>query len=196
MPVIRLNWTTYAPHDAAPYLVDPGTGWVPAPWLTVVEWRDPAHTLIDPIMGVYIIEDNPASPIYTGQAQSLRDRFDGRSSTLHEYNIKAAMMVNWTVWASSVTISPPSAPFKLDWAEYWLIRFLFVRDHKPANAPPRLQNRLLVGSFDAPADGLDISFDPRSAPAYLNDPTTPGYARNAAGTLIRYSYAPYAPVIP
>jgi len=195
MPTITFNWKMYTAVDSTPYSVNPGTGWIAAPWISVVQWRDATGGLITDAMGVYIIENNPGPPIYAGQALSLRDRFDGRSSALHELHVTSAMLATWTVWATSVVISPQNYKYKLDWAEYWLIRFLFVRDHKGANAPPRLQNRMILSSFDAPADGLVIQFNPMTTPAYLNDPTSPGYA-NPNPSLVTYTYGANAPVMP
>lgn len=185
MPTITLNWRSYVAQDSA----YPGAGWI-----TMVQWRDVNNTLITTTPGVYIIEVNQA-PVYAGQALDLRDRFNGRSNTLHEMSITGAMLAHWAVWTTSVVISPANYAYRLDWAEYWLIRYLFVRDNRGPAPTHLLQNIELTSAFDAPQDGLRVQFDPTTAPAYLNDNSMPGWARPYAN-LVTYTYAPLTVVMP
>lgn len=185
MPTITFNWTAYTPADQAPYLVFNGAAWIPAPWITKVQWRNAGNVELATDAGVYIIEQNVNMPVYTGKSVNLRGRFSLRSDALADLHITSNTLATWRVWASSVTIAPANYRNRLDWAEYWLVRYLFARDL--ANPPSRLQNILLTAPFQAPPDGLTIQFATGNGPAYLTNPASPFWVPNP--NFARYTYA-------
>ena len=190
MPTLNFNWLRYTPQNRTPYSVDVGGGHlVPANWIVVVQWRNAVGAQLPTSRGVYVIEGGVNTPVYAGQALNRRNRFAGRSDALHELGLTNAALPNYAVWTSSVVAVPAHYPNKVDWAEEWLVRFLFRRDQLPANAPPRLQNINLTAPFNAPADGLRIRFDPITTPAYLMDPHLAGWVYINAN-LVGYTYGP------
>ena len=175
MPQLTLNFKQYTPNDQQ-YGVQA--------WITHVTWRDAGNVLITTGQGVYII-DNGAGPVYAGQADSFRDRFDGRSGALNEFMLTAAVdLPGYTVYTSSVVANPATLPYKIDWAEAWLIRFLYLRDQ--GLVAHQLQNINYTGPLQFTIGATSIRFNPATAPAYLIG--GPGYVViNAAS--VGYNYA-------
>ena len=164
MPILTLTWR--------PYYIPVTVDYSPlATWVKVVQWRrNDDNSLITTTPGVYIVEDPFNIPIYAGQADNLRDRFNGRSSTLHELGIVANDIPALVFAAASVVINPANYGPRLDWAEAWLVRFLFLRD---AAGPARVfQNINLTGPLPIPNDGLTVNNV--TAPACLTNTATGG----------------------
>jgi len=124
-------------------------------------------------------------PVYAGKAINLRGRFSMRSEALSDLHITSNTMATWRVWATSVTIAPANYRDRLNWAEYWLVRYLFARDQ--ATPPSRLQNILLTAPFQAPPGGLTVQFAIGNGHAYLSNPASPFWVANPNFT--RYTYA-------
>lgn|GEM_PF-3660096 len=156
MPVLTLSWQPYYEANTENY-----TG--QTPWIKVVRWRRNDNNSLLPLngLGVYVIEEqSTGTPLYAGQAQSFRDRFDGRSSALRELGLTAVPLADRIVRVA--TLNPQN---ELDLAETWLIRYLYLRDFA-LNNPRRLQNIDRTGPMYAPPDGLTINNN--NTPHFLN----------------------------
>ena len=118
--------------------------------------------------GLYVVEDDQGEPLYAGQSDDLRGRFDGRSAALHELSVTEADLPI-QVRIATVSSAEPSWPWeRIALAERWLVRALRRRDQRNM-----LQNINLTWPFQAPADGLTIGVQPALAPDYVED--SPGY---------------------
>jgi hypothetical protein len=182
----------------------PGGPAIPDTWTSWVDWLDSAAGILalGDDTGLYIIErpappgGNP-TPVYAGKALSFANRFNGRSNTLHEFGLTAAVLPNYTVRIATVT-SVPAILRKVTLAESWLIRFLYAREFQPGAGPHMLQNIKQTGSFNAPAGGLSIRYDPNDAPWYLHDAIAMGFVgwTAPAANSVGFDYLAGTPVIP
>jgi hypothetical protein len=190
MPTLTLQWQgPYGPVDQQ---------WSRYAWILDVHWRKqpntgqfPGGNLITQDSGIYIIENGAGEPVYAGQTENLRDRFDGRSSVLHELSLRSASLNGYSVWVSPVWANPPGYTIAIDRAEHWLIRYLSRRER--GHPAQYLQNKKLTDTFRLPrtVEGLTITWPdvPNGRLGYLSDdPRTPGYMRPQGGP--RYYYAP------
>lgn len=172
MPTVTLNWNQYT------YL-PVGTPYTNvANWITIIKWyRTTGNILMPQSPGVYVVENPGGTPVYAGQADNVRSRFDGRSDALHELGLTAAPMPNHRIKFATVAINPANyAGGPLNWAEHWLIRFLTNRETTRINngqqAARLLQNINLTLAWNAPADGLTIFNNGANSPAYLVNPVS------------------------
>lgn len=180
MPQLTLNLNVYDPQDEQ-YGVNA--------WITLVKWREINNIQLGTGRGLYIIDDG-ARPVYAGKADNIRSRFNGRSEALNEFRVTAAVsLANYRVFAGSVVAVPANYPNKIDWAEWWLVRFLYLYDQ--AQLVHYLQNIQLTGQITFPAGGFRVRFDPNDVPGYLLgganyvvvNPNSAGYNYNAGAQL-------------
>lgn len=176
MAQLTLNFDQFDPQDE----VYGGNA-----WLTNVKWRDLNNVQLRTGQGVYTI-DNGVDCVYAGQADNVRSRFNGRSDVLSELRLRTAAIPTYRVFAASVIANPTNYLNKIDWAEAWLVRFLYLRDGTLPNR--MLQNVNLTGPLTFPAGGINIRFDPGDAPAYLVIPGNAQYVVVNANS-VGYNYA-------
>jgi hypothetical protein len=161
---------TYSWHSAIYTAVDePYTK--QASWVNIVNWRDAERNLLTMGTGLYVVENAmDESPLYAGESGDIQTRFGGRTSALHELNVRANEVSNVQLRVCGVLSSKYMDPKRISTAEHWLIRALFVRegnDHQ-------LQNIDKTWPLKAPNDGLVIAFKPNGAPDYVKN-DIPGY---------------------
>ena len=153
MPNITLTWSTtlYVP-TAVQYGVNN--------WIFTVKWRRGDNTQLPEGARLYIIQNSDGHPIYAGQADDARSRFNARADALRQLGIAQ----NADALSHRVDIASINPAARINLAEQWLVRILYLRDH---TAPPYLlQNVNLTNPFDAPDDGLTVTNNNR--PGYLN----------------------------
>ncbi|HEX7117667.1 MAG TPA: GIY-YIG nuclease family protein [Longimicrobiales bacterium] len=196
MPTVTFNWKgPYKPWTLTDCKVDSGGQMIPATWIKRVEWRNGEGNLMGEWQGVYIVENDTNSPVYAGKAGNFRDRFNSRSDAMHELSLDPTLLQRYQVRIATLKISPMNYPRKLDWAERWLVRFLFRRDQLKSPTP-KLQNISLTAPFEAPEGGLKIQFTGAAIPQYLIDPKAPGVKQSKATGEYYYSYSQGKLVLP
>lgn len=200
MPTLTLEFDdeTYEPQDEYPWTAEPPGGGlaIDDTWSAWIEWITNDQTLkIDDSTGIYVIERNGA-PVYAGKAASFVNRFNARSTTLHEFGLVSAVLPLYTLRVATVESAPPTYPRRVALAEQWLIRFLYWRDFNVG--PHLLQNVKATGSFTAPPAGLSVRYDPNAAPTYLHDAHAqgmPGFIAVNANS-VGFDYAGGTAVLP
>lgn len=186
MPILTLSWQMdlYFPVDE---VLSAEMNWV-----NVIKWRKADETLLSASTGLYVIEDAAGEPVYAGQAESAQGRFNGRSEALRSLNVRALALGGLRLRRTGVTSNRRPDPARIDLAERWLVRALFLREA----AIHRLQNIKLLNAFEAPNDGLTIIFLTAAAPGYVKN--SPGYGNFAApyADYSGYIYKPNEWVLP
>ncbi len=154
MPAITLTWNAgiFVPYDDQPY----GDGNL----IYVLEMRNQDNGELPAKPGVYIIE-NGRDPIYAGEAQNIRSRFDKRAQVLREFGLVPTLALRDRT-VRYATVNPAN---QRALAEQWLVRTLYLADQEAD--PHVLQNVELTGQLLAPEDGLTIT-NAGTRPSYLN----------------------------
>ncbi len=154
---INITWSAriYAVQAAQPYMDHDH--------VYQLELRDGDGNLIPNALGnfLYIIQNQDGVPVYAGQADRLRNRFDARGRVLREFGLNPAeVLAGYTV--RTATVAPGA---QLNAAERWLVRILYLADQDAEEQT--LTNVALTQAFEATED-LTIN-NLGTVPGYLED---------------------------
>lgn len=191
VPEDHARWTAYPPNNGAPI---EQAQW--APWVQWPSTRAGGDLPEEP--GAYIVEMN-GIPVTAGVVLSLANVFGSHSMALHELGLGADALAGLQVrWARVEVRAEDEAAQPLLLAGEWLRRFLLVRDFGLGGNTRHFVEIAGNQSFNAPAGGLSIRFDPVKAPAYFSNEwarAQRGWTAENDGTA-GFDYAADANVLP